>query len=188
MYNQKLEINFKNLYGTRINLESVDEGGLMDMHEYSTMSIFYKYLEYDPFITLNDTKNYLKKIIHISKSESGHYWFIKLKEENKIIGTFDIINVDKKRSSCEIGYGLSPKYWNQGFFKESLCIMLQYLFNDLNMHRVSAKTHANNLPSIAGLQSMGFKKEGIMRDFYVSNDGTRHNAILLSILKHEFQN
>lgn len=186
MYNKKLKINFPDLHGVRIDLIAISEAGLIDMHEYSMMPDFYAYLEYEPFKSIDETKSYLRRLIHLSKFGNGYYWFIKLNKENKIIGTFDVINIDMNRLSCEIGYGLSPKYWRQGFFKESLDVVLRYLFASLNLYRVFAKTHSDNKPSIVGLERIGFKKEGVLRDFYLSSDMKRHDATILSILKHEF--
>jgi len=43
------------------------------------------------------------------------------------------------------------------------------------------------LPSINALEKAGFKKEGTMRDYYLSyKNKLRHDAVILSILKNEF--
>ena len=97
------------------------------MHEYSTKPIFYKFLEYEPFKTVEDTNKYLNKLIKHSDSETGHYWFIKLNREKKIIGTFGLLDIDKRKGATEIGYGISPDYWGGGYFKEALLTVLRYL-------------------------------------------------------------
>lgn len=179
-------MNFLDLHGHRVDLLAVSENGLANMHEYSVKPEFYRYFEYGPFKTVQDTKRYLKKLIELSNSKSGHYWFIKLKAEDKIIGTLGIINIDLRRYSGELGFGLSPDYWGCGYFHESLLMALRYLFVEINIHRISAKTQSNNMPSIKALKRAGFKKEGVMRDFYLSSNGKRYDAILLSIIRNEF--
>lgn len=180
------EMNFVNLHGDRIDLIAIGENGLTDMHKYSIKPEFYRYLEYEPFQTLEETRQYLRRLIKLSNSGSGHYWFIKLKEGNKIIGTFGVLNIERKRCSAEIGYGLSPDYWGCAYFKESLIMVLKYLFVDLHFHRIWAKSQSNNIPSIKALEKAGFKKEGVLRDFYLSSDGKRYDAVLLGILRNEF--
>lgn len=179
-------MRFRDLHGARIDLVKLNAGGLRQMHEYSVQKKFYQYLEYQPHKTLKDTRVYLRKLLSISNGRTGHYWFIRLKENRKIIGTFGVVNVDERRKSAEIGYGISPEYWGDGFFREALHLVLKHLFMDLRLHRISAKSQANNLSSIRGLQKAGFKKEGVHRDFYLSQSGKRYDAVLLSQLRNEF--
>ena len=179
-------MKFKALHSERIDLVKISKSGLSDMHEYSTNPDFYKYLEYEPFINIEETNEYLEKLMERSNSEKGHYWFIRLNKGEKIIGTFGLLDINEKKGSTEIGYGLSPDYWGSGYFKEALMTVLGYLFVDLNFHRVWAKTQSNNIASIRGLERCGFMIEGTMRKYYLSANGERYDAILLSILKDEY--
>ena len=159
----------------------------MDMYEYSKNPSFYKHMEYESHQSIEETRQYLKKLIGRSCSDSGHYWFIFQKVERKIIGTFGLLNIDRRKGSAEIGYGISPDYWGHGYFRETLIMVLKYLFLQLGFHRVSAITQVDNLASIKGLEKVGFRKEGIMRDYYLSlKDSRRYDAVMLSILKGEF--
>jgi len=179
-------MKIKDLHSERLDLMQINRDGLQDMHEYSTKTEFYKYLEFEPFKTIADTKQYLDKLIKRSNSENGHYWFIKLKIDKKIIGTFGLLDIDIRKGSTEIGYGISPDYWGGGYFKESLTAVLKHLFVDLQFHRVWAKTQINNIPSIRNLEKIGFKKEGVLRDYYLSVNGKRADAAVLSVLTYEF--
>ena len=177
----------KNLSFDRIVLTEINMDGLEDMHEYSSKIEFYKYLEYDKFKTIEETKNYLKKIIKSNKRNNTHYWFIRLKDSFKVIGTFCLVNIDESRKSVEIGYGLSPDYWGNGYFNETLFGILKYLFFELKFNRVWAKSQSNNSPSIKGLKNAGFQDEGRMREYYVSSENKKYDAILLSILSKDFK-
>lgn len=176
----------KNLYSRRLDLVEINKDGINDMHEYSIKPEFYKFLEYEPFKTIEDTQIYLDKLIKRSNSENGHYWFISLNSNKKIIGTFGLLDIDVRKGITEVGYGLSPDYWGRGIFKEALMTVLKHLFIDLRFHRVWAKTRSNNIPSIKGLENVGFKIEGILRDYYLSKNGCRTNAVILSVLYNEF--
>ncbi|UCF13661.1 MAG: GNAT family N-acetyltransferase [Thermoplasmatales archaeon] len=179
-------MNFCDLHGKRVDLLKISFNGLEDMFEYSQKPEFYRYFEYKPHKTIEDTRKYLEKLIKITKGDSGHYWFIRLKKTGKIIGTFGVVNIDNNRNSAEIGYGLSPDYWGHGYFGESLSIVLNYLFFNLEFYRISAKTRFDNIPSFKALEKVGFKKEGVMRNFYLSANGKRYDAVLFSILRDEF--
>jgi len=50
------------------------------------------------------------------------------------------------------------------------------------IHRIYAYTSINNIPSIRGMLSTGFIKEGEIRDYYLK-DGVYFNAYLASRIK-----
>lgn len=175
---------FSNLRGTRLNLVRVNMTGLSDMHEYSIIPKFYSYFEYGPFTSKTETRQYLNKLIKLTKSPKYHYWFIKL--NGKVIGTFGVGDINVGRLSAEISYGISPLFWGKGYFNETLSLVLKHLFSDLGFHRISSKIHSENTSSIRSLKKIGFKKEGIMRDYLRFKNGKRADVDLFSILRHEF--
>ena len=181
-------MNIEDLSSKRIDLVDlvkIGKDGLADMHEYSIMPEFYEYLSYEPFETIEETSSYIDKLINRSNSETGHYWYIRLKSK-KIIGTFCLINIDLKSMSSEIGYGISPDYWGMGYFKESLLMVLNYLFLKLNFNRVWAKTESNNSSSINGLVKCGFKIDEVKNDFYISSNHQYRDATFLSLNQKDF--
>jgi [ribosomal protein S5]-alanine N-acetyltransferase len=180
-------MEFTELLGKRIKLIQLDESNLDDMYEYSKNPLLYLYLEIKPHQTFNDTKQYFDKLTHRSSMDTNHHWFISLKDSGKVIGSFGVINIDWRKKIAEIGYGIHPDYWRKGYFKEVLHVVLRYLFFHHQFHRIYATTHSNNLSSIRGLESVGFQKEGVHRDHYLHHDGKRFDAVVLSILHHEYQ-
>ena len=68
---------------------------------------------------------------------------------------------------------------------EAMSVLLDYGFNILNLHRVDLEVFAFNKRARKSYEKLGFKQEGIMRDklFY---DGEFHDAILMGVLKKEF--
>jgi len=186
MNNIKKEIYFSDLIGQRIDLVKIDMNGLENMHEYSIKPEFYEHFEYEPFKTIQETEKFLRNLIELTNSGIRNTWFIKLKKENKMIGTFDVRNINRKRLSAEVGYGISPNYWRHGFFSESLILVLRYMFLELNFYRIEAVCNKNNIASIEGLKKSGFKEEGQMRGYYKMKDNTRQDGILLSMIQDEF--
>jgi len=163
-------------------LEPVSMEALDDFHEYSIKSDLHLFLEFEPFKTLEDTRAYLEKLMARSDSESAQYWFIRLLTENKVIGSIGLHNLDPARKTVEIGYGISPDYWGQGIFTKAGLILIDHIFNSLRLHRIVARTASENIASIRGLEKLGFKVEGTMRDYYCFTDKSWHNATLMSLL------
>jgi [ribosomal protein S5]-alanine N-acetyltransferase len=179
-------MQFFDLQGERITLTAIEESGLSTMHEYAVNPEFFRYLEYEPHTTLGQTRDYLKRLMDFSSSGTGHYWFIRLKDNSRIIGTFGVVDIHRHRQSAEIGYGLSPEYWGKGYLREALGVVLRHLFIDHDFFRITAKSQDNNTPSIQALKKAGFQKEGLLRKFYRDSSGTRHDAVVFSLLKEEY--
>jgi RimJ/RimL family protein N-acetyltransferase/spore coat polysaccharide biosynthesis protein SpsF (cytidylyltransferase family) len=178
--------SFPELRGERVDLVALDPGAIDDLHEYSVMPEFYRGLEFAPFTSRADTVAYFEKLKRRSDGVTGHYWMIRLKEPGRTIGTFGFLDVDRRKGSAEIGYGLSPRYWGQGLFAEALGLVLGWAFGAGGFHRVWAKTQADNASSIDALEAAGFRREGLLRDFYLSEvDGQRHSAVVLSLLSSD---
>ena len=172
--------------GEIVDLVDLSITYLSDFHEYSVMPDLYTFLEFEPFINIDETSNYLKKLIKRSKNNDCKYWFIKLKSEQKVVGTIGVLNVDVIRKSLEIGYGVSPRYWGKGIFSNSCQLVLDYVFNKIMFHKVSAITDKRNFNSIKALKKLGFKLEGNLRDYYFYRGKGWIDASLLSILKKEY--
>jgi ribosomal-protein-alanine N-acetyltransferase len=177
-------IDFSDLHGRRIDLIALDRAAIDDIHAYSIIPEFYRYFEFPPFTSREETEKYFGKLCGRSNGITGHYWMIRLRETGQVIGTFGVLGIDRRKGSGEIGYGLSPAQWGNGLFSETLALFLEWAFGPGQFHRIWAKTQADNVPSINALAKMGFQREGTMRDFYLSQqDNRRHDAVLLSILR-----
>ncbi|MBW1294182.1 GNAT family N-acetyltransferase [Aquimarina litoralis] len=71
--------------------------------------------------------------------------------------------------------------------KNSKYLLLEFIFENLNLERVGFGVHEENKISIAALQSLGCTREGVLRNFIPSLDGEgRTDIVLFSILKSEW--
>jgi ribosomal-protein-alanine N-acetyltransferase len=179
-------MKFPDLHGKRIKLVKIDKNILSDFHEYSTNPLVYQYLEFPVFTNINETRDYLNKLIKRSKNKSAQYWSIHSIEHKKVIGTVGVLSIDWRRMNGEIGYGLSPDYWGQGYANEALTLLLSFLFSDLNLHRISATTRSDHAQSIKALEKLGMAREGVLRGYYLSYDEKRFDASIFSILGWEY--
>lgn len=179
---KKISIDQVILKGDRVVLRPVSLTGLDDFHEYSMCKEFYDYLEFPEFKSILESEKYLKKLINRSESRKQQFWFIEEIKSKKVIGSFGVHSLDEYRGSVEIGYGLSTYYWGKGYFQEAANIILDYIFNNLFLHRVVARTSKSNQASVKALERIGFKLEGVMRDYYKKHDGQWFDAVLMAKL------
>ena len=174
---------FPILTGPRLILDRLDPAAIDDLHEYSVRPEFYRFLEFPPFTERAQTAAYFAKLQARSNGETGHYWLIRTRADGKTVGTLGLLEIDRRKGSAELGYGLAPSVWGRGLFAEALGLVLDWAFGAGGFHRLWVKTQADNLASIKALAAAGFRREGVLRDFYLSQtDGRRHDAALFALL------
>jgi RimJ/RimL family protein N-acetyltransferase len=145
-----------------------------------------RYQRWEPF-----TRDKALDFIHKYKSSKSFVpgeWFgigIELKESEQLVGDFALKIEAKEYSQAEIGFNVSPKYQRKGIATEAVCCTLQYLFTELNLHRVYAITDSQNKPAAAVLKKVGMRREG----HFVQNvlvKGKWGDEFLFAVLRSEW--
>ena len=185
MYLNKFpEDDSKEIFFEPISLKSLDE-----MHKYSIKEEFYEFFEYNPFKTKTETEQYLKKLINRTKVIDGDiqamYWFVRRKNNNNLLGTATLVNINHIRKSAEMGYGIDPNYWGKGYVLLLQNALIKYTFESLGLNRLHGVTMLNNERTISSIYAAGFKKEGILRDYYLK-DNKFIDGLKYSMLKREY--
>ena len=70
---------------------------------------------------------------------------------------------------------------------EAVSSIIDYGFNELNLHRIEALVGSNNIPSLKIIESHHFIKEGLLRQHYFVEDKFE-DSIVFSILQNEYIN
>ena len=99
------------------------------------------------------------KDIHAPKQGQWLQLAIELKETSSLIGDVAFCIKDDIRQAT-IGYTIASHFWNQGFVTEALTVLLDYLFEDINLHRIVADCDTENIGSWKTLEKLGFRREG----------------------------
>ena len=113
-------------------------------------------------------------------------WVIVRKSDQQLMGTCGYHKWDKRQFRAEIGYDLSPDFWGQGYMAEALTAVIQHGFARMDLHRIEAIVYLDNGRSVRLLQRLGFKQEGILRDYYYQN-GHFYDHCLFSLLRSEWK-
>ncbi|WP_017317009.1 ribosomal protein S5-alanine N-acetyltransferase [Mastigocladopsis repens] len=121
--------------------------------------------------------NYLEFINDISLR-----LFIFSKNSQKIIiGLINFSNFVRSAAQyCNVGYGLAEVEQGKGYMTEALQAAIQYVFQELNMHRIMANYMPHNQRSGNVLKRLGFVVEGYARDYLLIN-GKWQDHILTSM-------
>lgn len=120
----------------------------------------------------------------ISNDEAYPFLIFDIKTE-ELIGELNINNVQRGvLQSCSIGYWISRDKIGLGFMSESINLVKNFIFNELNLHRIEAACLESNVSSLNVLKNNDFHFEGIARK-YLKINGKWQNHLIYSCLETE---
>jgi RimJ/RimL family protein N-acetyltransferase len=73
-------------------------------------------------------------------------------------------------NGAELGYWIGTAHWNRGYCTEAAKAVLQYGFDVLKYHKISARHFVGNISSGRVMKKAGMKREGLLED-EVMKDG-----------------
>jgi RimJ/RimL family protein N-acetyltransferase len=89
---------------------------------------------------------------------------ITLLDQPGLIGNCGIRRKPDNDWEADIGYELSPEYWGRGFATEAGQAMVDFGFQELDLHRISSWSIADNTASANVLEKLGLRQEGRLRE------------------------
>ena len=108
---------------------------------------------------------------------------IRVKKQLVAIGICGIKKINWKDRNAEIGIIIGEKkYWHKGYGTEALILLINYGFNQLNLHRLWAGIFGFNYGIIPMFEKIEFQKEGCLRSAIFKN-GKYWDITILGLLK-----
>lgn len=86
-------------------------------------------------------------------------------------GIFELYHYNLEKKQVSIGYRINKDYWNKGITSESLLLIIDYLFKQIDISTISASNMIGNTISGRILEKNGFSKikGSILEDWGYSN-------------------
>jgi RimJ/RimL family protein N-acetyltransferase len=103
---------------------------------------------------------------------------------DRVIGTCTLAWIELAHRRAEIGFALARAQWGSGLAGEAVARALAFGFDELGLHRIEADVDPRNHRSIALLERLGFRREGLLRERWrVGGEVT--DSLMLGLLAHE---
>ncbi len=138
----------------------------------------------------NGEENLLKYIdnaINQRQAEKQYPFIIFDKRTNEYIGSTRFYNIDLEMKTIEVGYTwYGTKYQGTGINKNCKYLMFDFAFDKLGIERIGLGANSKNQRSINAMKGVGCTEEGILRSRSFDQNENRIDAIILSILKNEW--
>lgn len=153
---------------------------------------YFRDLRNDP-----QTSYYLTSVIPINpvkqlqwfkgvSSDDSRMFFSIESNKGEFLGLVRSDEWDKVNRSIRIGIDIVPAQRRKGLATQAYRLILDFLFRQLNIHRVWLLVASYNEAAAALYKKLGFKQEGVQRDA-IFRDNKYHDYVMMSILSSEYE-
>jgi RimJ/RimL family protein N-acetyltransferase len=109
------------------------------------------------------------------------------KSTGAAVGMTTFLHIDAANRRVEIGATwYRQRVQRTGLNTECKLLLLTHAFEQLNCIAVEFRTHYFNRQSRAGIERLGAKLDGVLRQHLITNNGTLRDTCVYSILDHEW--
>ena len=118
----------------------------------------------------------------IAHDASRVIFAVRLWPKRQLIGVVQLLSIHHVHRSAEMRIRIgSNKHLGKGFGTEALSLLLDFAWQDLNLHRVITYVFASNGRAIASYKKAGFLEEGRLREAAYIN-GSWTDIIVMGVL------
>ncbi len=136
-----------------------------------------------------DFTHYINDAVDARKQKKEYPFTVFDKKTESFAGCTRFFDYQQDLNTIRLGYTWYGKeFRGTGLNKNCKYLMFQFAFEHLGVERVGLGAHAENKISLAAMESVGCKREGVVRNLFPSIHGKgRADAVLLGILKQEWK-
>jgi RimJ/RimL family protein N-acetyltransferase len=127
-----------------------------------------------------------KWISSISASADTYSFAIETLNDGQYIGGCGVNKIDWKNRVATVGIFIGNKdFWGKGYGTDAMQVLISFIFNQMNINKISLHVYSFNPRAIKCYEKCGFKQEGILRQ-EMYRDGQYHDIHAMGILRGEF--
>ena len=148
--------------------------------------IVQRYGSHPPWTDRQTAVAYIERDMGAMAAGNGAQFGIERREDGAVIGTCTLYALDAQSRHAECGYTLLPSAWGKGYASEATTRLLDWGFDELDLHRVEADIDPRNTASARVLERLGFKHEGHLRERWIVG-GEISDSWLYGLLAREWK-
>jgi RimJ/RimL family protein N-acetyltransferase len=169
----------------RVRVRLLAESDLPALFEVNSDEAVTRLLPYATWTSPADADAWFKRMADLQ----GHGLALQLvvadKASDKAIGTCLLFRLEEGSRRAELGYVLGRAHWNRGLMQEALRALLDRAFGAMALRRLEAEVDVRNPASARLLQRLGFTREGLLRQRWVTK-GEAKDMEIYGLLGHEW--
>lgn len=165
----------------RVELIDINETHLDKVLEWRNQSFIRQMMYNDKVITMDEHKNWYKRICKSNNSQTKVFLFNGLP-----YGIVNITNIDTKNNRCNWGFYVGEKESPRGTGTLMGKLALDYMFNEMRIRKVCAEVLSFNQKSINFHLKLGFEQEGILKE-HVRKSEKYVDIIVLALFSEKWR-
>lgn len=141
-----------------------------------------------PYATWNcqaDADAWFDRMAGVQASGTALQFVLVEKATQEVIGTCLLFRYDEGSNRAELGYVLGRPRWGVGLMTEALHALVGHAFEGLGIRRLEAEVNPANAASVRVLERLGFTREGLLRQRWVT-EGQAYDVAVYGLLRHEY--
>ncbi len=116
------------------------------------------------------------------REDMGYALFVFDAGTSDLVGGLTLCNVRRGvTQSCTLGYWVGAEFAGRGYMTAAVRAVVPFVFDSLELHRLEAACLPENTASTRLLERVGFKREGLARQ-YLRINGVWQDHVLYALL------
>ena len=169
----------------RLRVRLIEEADLSDLFAVNGDPEVTRFLPYATWENPASGDAWFKRMTDLQATGAALQFVVVHKAADKAIGTCLIFRYDEPSARAELGFVLARKYWGEGYMSEALTALIDCAFENMAMRRLEAEVNPRNAASGKLLRHLGFVREGLARQRWVSK-GTAHDVESYGLLHDDW--
>ena len=180
-----MSLNSDLLNGTRVRLTALTKDDLPTVVQWHQDPLFLRM--FDSRVAMPKTPATLATWLEEQHKANDAFVFAIRSHADELLGYIEIEGIAWAHGTAWLAYCIGEAAQRgKGYATEAVQLALQFVFHELNLHRIQATVFSYNQPSMRLLQKLGFQREGTYREF-LHRDGQRYDMHLYGLLRREWE-
>jgi RimJ/RimL family protein N-acetyltransferase len=148
----------------RLRLRPPTLGDVEALHAYRSLPDICRYVPFTPMTVEDIAERVSGRWAGPTIEEEGDAFTLvaELKETGRVIGDVVLFFKSAQDRGGEVGWVFNPSYSGQGYATEAAHALLHLAFDDLGLHRVTAKVDSRNEASLRMAARLGMRREAYL--------------------------
>ena len=175
------------LVGREVLLREYREEDIVEIYEWTKDRNTTRWMgpRYRSQRALEEIQASVRKVM-LAPPADAIFFVIADRTTEKYFGGIDLTAIDLIDRNAVLSIVISKKAnRNRGIGTDAIRTLLDFVFNEMNLHKVELGVDSNNEWAVKCYQKVGFKIEGVIRD-HTFIDGRYSNLYKMGILETEF--
>jgi len=176
---------FPNLESKRFILREVQEKDYLAIYEIYSDDGTVKYQQMGVMQTMEQAQKSVQAFLRGFENKKFIRWCIATRDQDNVVGLITLHSFNECNSQGEIGFMLNKAYWSQNIMGEVGEEVLKFAFQVMDLNRIEASVHPENIASIKLCEKLGFKQEGMKKEAaYNTRTNEYEDRVILGTTKN----